>query len=286
MDKNDAYERKREGANTGLNPMFGDWQHRFKFPPVPYGDGGAKRAAFRRAIQDDLTNRFFYSSEVRLEITLHLDVQAVLETSDTADIDNYAKAILDGLKGPRGIIFDDTQVQTLIVSWIDNHGAENPYFDISISSSPDDFVLKPVKFYEMPDGLWYPQSRRMWSDGGNEDQSDFKHYAGLLIMEVMSSVKASGRHLLRKSGMDRLRAYQEAMYFTSSSARGLHKSRIDSEFEMHDRRSWRAGFEAWKRDHAGEIAEIENLLVGVRENYMQLARLRAGLPAENRPTAC
>ncbi len=276
MDDNDAYEHERGGAKAGLNPMFGDWQHRFEFPPVPYGDGGAKRAAFRCAIQDKLLNRFFYSSEVRLEITLHMDVQQVLETSETADLDNYAKAILDGLKGPRGILLDDSQVQTLTISWIGNDGAGQPYFDISISSSPDDFMLKPVQFYEMPDSLWYPHSRRMWSDGGREDQSDRNHYAALLILEVMSSVKASGRHLLRKSGMDRLQAYQEAMYFLSSSARGFHKSRIDSEFDMHDRKSWRAEFDAWKRDHAVEIAEVENILAGVRENYTQMAHLRAG----------
>ena len=56
---------------------------------------------------------WFYSHEVQLEVTLHLDVQTTLETSDTADLDNYAKAILDRLKGPRCIMFDDTQVQAL-----------------------------------------------------------------------------------------------------------------------------------------------------------------------------
>jgi hypothetical protein len=55
------------GRNTTLlnrpapaAPMFGDWQHRVRFAPVPYGDGGAKRAAFRKAIQAELANKFFY----------------------------------------------------------------------------------------------------------------------------------------------------------------------------------------------------------------------------------
>ncbi len=178
MDNKDPYDREREGANAGLKPMFGDWQQRFEFMPVPYRDGGAKRAAFRQAIQDKLWNKFIYSSEVRLEIMLHMDVQTVLETSETADLDNYAKTILDGLKGPRGILLDDSQVQTLIISWNSNQGADQPYFDVVISSSPDDFMLKPVEFYEMPDGLWYPHGRRMWSNGGQKDQSDRNHYAG------------------------------------------------------------------------------------------------------------
>jgi hypothetical protein len=277
MDENNAAKHERRGANADPNPMLGDWQHRFKFPPVPYGDGGAKRAAFREATQNELQNRFFYNSEVRLEITLHMDVRTVLETSEMADLDNYAKAVLDGLKGSRGILLDDSQVQTLIISWLDNHGAENPYFDISISSSPDDFILKPVHFYEMPDGMWYPRSRKVWSVSGQEDQSERQHYTGLLILEVMSSVKASGRHLLRKSGMGRLRAYQESKYFSSSSARGFHKGRIDFEFDMHDRKSWRAKFDAWKRDHAGETAKVEKIVSGVQETYAEMARLRAGL---------
>jgi hypothetical protein len=47
MTVNIAYENERKEADASLNPMFGDWQHRFEFAPMPYGDGGAKRAAFR-----------------------------------------------------------------------------------------------------------------------------------------------------------------------------------------------------------------------------------------------
>ena len=207
MHSDEALEHERVGANAGLNPMFGDWQHRFDFAPISYAAGGVKRAAFRGAIQAELKNRFFYTNEVRLDIVLHLDVQTVLETDETADVDNYAKAILDGLKGPNGILLDDTQVQALTIYWLDSYGRDQTYFEVSVSSSPDDFMLKPIEFYEMPDGLWYPHSRRMWSDGGQEDQSDRNHYAGLLILEMMSSVKRDARHLLRKSGMDRLSAY-------------------------------------------------------------------------------
>ena len=34
---------EREGADAGLNPMFGEWQQTFKFAPVPYCDGDANR---------------------------------------------------------------------------------------------------------------------------------------------------------------------------------------------------------------------------------------------------
>ena len=118
-DDPDPFSIERAGSDAGLNPMFGEWQQTFPFAPVPYGDSGEKRAALREAIQSQLKNKWIYSHEIHLEITPHLDVQTVIETSETADLDNYAKAILDGLKGPQGIMFDDTQVQSLAISWLD-----------------------------------------------------------------------------------------------------------------------------------------------------------------------
>jgi Holliday junction resolvase RusA-like endonuclease len=275
MHSDESLEHETKGADSGLNPIFGDWQHRFNFAPVPYVAGGAKREAFRTSIQNELANKFFYSNEVRLNIVLYLDVQTVLETDETADVDNYAKAILDGLKGPNGILFDDAQVQALTIYWLNSYGRDRTYFDVSISSSPDDFMLKPVEFYEMPDGLWYPYSRRMWSDGGQEAQSDRNHYAGLLILEMMSSLQKNARHLFRKAGMDRLRAYQNGLYL-SSSARGFHRSRIDSGFLMHARRDWRKAFEVWRNANTDEIAEIEMIVAGARENFAKMAQLIAG----------
>jgi Holliday junction resolvase RusA-like endonuclease len=275
MSFEDAFENERKGRNAGLNPMFGDWQHRFPFPPVPYGDGGVKRTAFRNAIQAELTNHFFYSNQIRIEITLFLDIQTVLETSETADLDNYAKSILDGLKGPGGILLDDAQVQTLIISYLDNYGRDGEHFDVAITAAPDDFILKPVSFYEMPDRLWYPHGRRLWTDGEIDEQSDRNHYTGLLMLEIISSAKADARHQFRKVGMDRLRAYQRAMLI-SFSTRGFHRSRVDPGFEMFDRRSWRVEFETWKCGHEDEIAEIEEILIGVTENYKIMADLLAG----------
>lgn len=52
-----ALKWEREGVNAGLNPMFGEWQQTFNFSPVPYGDGGARRQAFRAEIQAALSNR-------------------------------------------------------------------------------------------------------------------------------------------------------------------------------------------------------------------------------------
>jgi hypothetical protein len=283
MHSDEAFEHERKGADAGLNPMFGDWQHKFDFAPIPYVAGGPKRAAFRSAIQAEINNQFFYTNEIRLDIVLYLDVQTVLETDECADVDNYAKAIIDGLKGPNGILFDDTQVQALTIYWLDSYGRDQTYFEVAISASPDDFMLKPVEFYEMPDRLWYPLGRRMWSAGGQDVQSDRNHYAGLLILEMMSLVKKDARHLFRTSGMDRLRAYQSGMYL-SSAARGFHKSRIDCDFLMHTRQTWRNAFEAWRKSNVDEIAEIEQIVASARQNYDKMAKLLAQMSQGSGPS--
>lgn len=275
----DTLSMERAGSDAGLNPMFGEWQHTFAFAPVPYGDGGAKRATFRQAMQAQLKNRWIYSHEIHLEITLHLDVQTVLETSATADLDNYAKAILDGLKGPQGIMFDDTQVQSLAISWLDGYG--DAAFTVAAKGSPDDFVLKPVAFYEMPDGLWYPHGRVVWSNGGQEPLTEKNHFVGLSIIELMSSVKKRARAELRKAGADQLRAYQQGHY-VSSLARGFHHSRLsDSGFLFHGRKEWQAVRETWKENNPREIKEIDETLAKLRDAYGTMIEVLVGRLPEN-----
>jgi hypothetical protein len=275
----DPLKIERSGSSAGLNPMFGEWQHTFAFAPVPYGDGGAKRTVFREAIQSQFTNKWIYSHEIHLEITLHLDVQTVLETSETADLDNYAKAILDGLKGPRGIMFDDTQVQSLAISWLDGYG--DPAFTVAARASPDDFLLKPIEFYEMQDGLWYPHGRFVWSNGGEQPLTDKSHFVGLSIIELMSAVRKRARAEMRNAGVDRLRAFQQGHY-VSSLARGFHRSRIsDSGFPLRPRRGWQEERKIWKEHNPGDVEWIDETLAKLRSSYHTMIELLAGrLPSD------
>lgn len=267
----DAFEVERAGAKLGLNPMFGDWQVDFRFPPIPYGSAGSRLQAFREKMQACLKTHFLYSSDVRLEITLHIDTQAVLETDERADLDNYAKAILDGLKGPKGLLLDDTQVQTLIVSRLDSAGRQSEFFRVSLSASPDDFIMKPVEFYEMPDGLWYPVCEVLWSEGRLIHQTELDRYAALTIHEHMASQERSVRHAARQGGESPTRAYQTGRWF-SSSARGFHKSRIERDFVLHERGAWQAELAAWKFQNRSRIESIEAGFDQLRASVADLAK--------------
>lgn len=238
-----AFETEAAGAKAGFNPMFGGWRQRFDFAPVPHrGTGGPARQAFQDAIRAQLTNKFVFWGEVQVIITLFLDVQTVLETSETADVDNYAKSILDALKGPQGIIIDDTQVQALTISWIDSHEV---YFEIEMRGSVDDFFTKPLRFFEMPDGLFYPQPTHAWDPAGPKPYTDLDHFGGLTITEMMAGGKRRMRHVLRQAGQTRLQASRNSAYF-ETQLRGFHRSRLaDSGYELVLSGEWQARRTAW-----------------------------------------
>ena len=265
----EAFEREAAGARAGLNPMFGEWSRAFPFAPVTYGAGADRRAKFREDVRAAITTQFLYTHDVQLEITLFLDLQTVLETDQTADLDNYAKALLDALKGQQGILLDDTQVQAMTISWIDNNGIEDTRFEVRARSSPDDFMVKPVEFYEMSDGLYYPYARRVASLGGKEtglrDQ-----YAILRILDEMVRHTRAFRHVLRRDGAERLSAFRDSLYM-APIARGFHRSRID-DFTIHSRRDWLTASDEWIQANPEEGNFIQEGVEQLRAAHDEFVR--------------
>jgi Holliday junction resolvase RusA-like endonuclease len=106
----DPFEIEARGATEGINPMFGEWRQKFNFCPVSYANTGNARANFKQAVRDELKNKFVFVGQVSLTATLYLNEQKILETPAYGDLDNYAKQLLDTLKGSGGILIDDCQV--------------------------------------------------------------------------------------------------------------------------------------------------------------------------------
>jgi len=274
----EAFETEAAGAKAGLNPMFGSWSQRFDIEPVPHrGTGGPVRRAFQDAIRAQLTNKFVFWGEVQVIITLFLDVQTVLETSETADVDNYAKSILDALKGPEGVIIDDTQVQTLTFSCI---YSQVTFFDIFMHCSVDDFFTKPLRFFEMPDGLFYPQPTHAWNPAGPKPYTDLDHFCGLTITEMMAGAKRHMRHVLRQAGQTRLQASRNSAYF-ETQLRGFHRSRLaDSGYELILAGEWRARRTAWADQ---EPAQSKFLTEMAGRHRASMENLAVALAAAEKP---
>jgi len=233
----EPYEIEAHGAKEGINPMFGEWHQKFDLEPVSYSNLGLARTAFKQSFREQLTNKFVFSSEIKLNIILYLNEQKMLETPAYGDLDNYAKQLLDSMKGHGGLFIDDCQVQHLDISWIDV--PNNAHFDIEIKSHPDNFLPEPLKLYEMPDGLYYPISKQIWTQEGLTETKEDELYEIATILATMTKAKKEIRHKLRQKGSQQLKAYQLSKY-VSPIVMGFHKSRIvDSGYELVDYKSWK-----------------------------------------------
>jgi hypothetical protein len=135
-------------------------RHEFLFDPLHYGVRQEQRASFAERVAESLAcYGFVLTGEVVVRWELFVDEQDRLETPGGADVDNFAKLLNDSIKGPRGILVDDSQIQRLEVAWLSTHTA--PYFELTIQCMPDAWSSKPISLYELSEAsatrvLWKP----------------------------------------------------------------------------------------------------------------------------------
>lgn len=232
-------EIEEQGYKKGHNPLHGELTRRFDFPPVPYGHKSSQE--FIANVHETLSDiRYLFFGEVKLIITLFFDEKKRMETPELGDLDNYAKLLCDSMKGPKGFLIDDTQIQSLSISWIDTHASH--YFEIRINGVPDEFVMKPVGLYEMPDRLFYPISTKVWTDKGIEDRNHDQVAHLLAVLHEIIQTKKDFRHELRQSGYRPLEAFWHSRYMTPILA-GFHKSRVvELGFKILPLKEWKKTF--------------------------------------------
>ncbi|MFD1772351.1 MULTISPECIES: RusA family crossover junction endodeoxyribonuclease [Paenibacillus] len=233
-EEGQIFEIENSGYKAGNNPLFGKYHKTFNFAPVPYGSPA--RQAFKARIASELDVNYLLFGEVKVEVILYLSEQKRFETPELADLDNYAKLICDSIKGSEGLLIDDSQIQSLNISWIDT--TEDPYFEINILGAPDEFVMKPLKLYEMPNNLFYPISSKTWTtEGINDTKQSLKPI--LEAIEKMTKNSHKFRHELRQKGFELSRAFFLSQGI-SPILPGFHKNRvIDGGFELVLKEQWK-----------------------------------------------
>ena len=277
VDQLEPFEIETEGSREGINPFFGEWTASFDFPPVSHFSKGEARKGFSAKVSEHLGSQFLFTGEIKVEITIFLDEQTVTETDATADLDNFTKSILDALKESDGMMVDDSQIQSLQTSWLDIND-EKPRFEVRIHGHPDEFMLKQVELYQMPDKLWYPISNRTWNSDGPREMSPFDWAFGLSALRIMTGHTRKFRATLRRNGMTRLQAFRETMK-TRTPARGFHRSRIEGNFPIHDMASWEPRLKAFLQSAPEEAESIQK---SVDQIDRSLAALRGAFDAKQR----
>jgi hypothetical protein len=117
------------------------------------------------------------------------------------------------------------------------------HFEIEIRSGPDDFLPEPLKLYEMPDGLYYPISAQVWTQGGLIEAQDDSIHAMADALAAMTKARKALRHKLRQDGPLQFRAFQFGKY-VSPILMGFHRSRVvDSGYELVSRTTWENSLE-------------------------------------------
>lgn len=236
MHTEENIQIEAQGVKRGMNPMFGTWSQEFKIEPVSYQNQRDKKEEFRKTFQSQLNTEYFFYGDLEVIIILYLNEQKVEENPQYGDLDNYAKQILDCIKGLNGLMIDDCQVQTLTISWIDV--PSDSYFEVTVKGRPDDFCQKPLKLYEMSDNRFYPVSPCSWTQEGLVGSTPEQISLLLRRLDKMVSNAKKAKHDFRKSGITSLEAYR-TVKFLMPSLIGFHKSTIvDSGFELLKRNEW------------------------------------------------
>ena len=207
-------EIELRNMKLGINPMMGEWNVTIIGHPVPYSSTNKnEKERWEREIRSTLcSNRsWIYSHQVSFGVELFVDYQSVMETSEVADLDNYAKLICDSVKGIHGVVIDDCQFHRLDISWVDVPNKDHEQVILNFRAAPDDFLLLPITIYEMSDGLFYPFSDNNWTQNGPKAVSVAERDQRLIGADAVTRVKKQLRHLQRKSGTPQFRSFQNTM---------------------------------------------------------------------------
>ena len=249
-------------------PDFGSLTWEFSFDPLHYGVGGDRRREFVTMVQNDLKSfGFVLNNEVRVQWELYVDEQERLETPAGADVDNFAKLMNDAIKGPSGLLIDDSQIQRLEVAWISLPGVSG--FKLVIECHQDNVTSKPLRLYEMPDGMWYPMTNL-----GDALDAPQVAMCSALAQRVLTYRRV--RHHLRSRGATKAMAYEYSAPI-KAIAMGFHKTRVaDSDFVLVGLSEWQEGqakmSKADRRKYIRSKDEIESQAIELAAALMPRSR--------------
>lgn len=206
----------KENYTENLNepPEYGEIILTFTLEPVSLQSSSQKKNFVKSEIRKKTKLiKYLLSGDVKIEIQWLLHEQQRYESSDSPDMDNIIKPILDGLSGPEGILIDDCQVQTIGSHWI-NWTKQEHQINIYIKYISDDYVKKDgLIFINMGNNLFMPFN------------SNTPIFANKIILEQLEKMANLKTKILEKTG-----DYYQAKMFNSIQ-RVFHKSRIFGEFK-------------------------------------------------------
>jgi hypothetical protein len=143
---------------------MGEFKRIFQIDDDLHNSSGIKNLI--KFIQDQISKiKFVYYGQIRIDLVLNIDNK--INEEDCFDKNLYTTLVCEALKGPQGIYIEESQIQRLDLNFLRCTGKSR--LEILIKGNVDEYVIKPLLMYEMPDGLFYPVSFRVWSRDGIKD---------------------------------------------------------------------------------------------------------------------
>ena len=134
-----------------------------KMDPVSLQAKRVKKDLIAKLVHSAIRDfNFFYSGEVAVRIEWTLSEQQRYHKPTSPDIDNIIKVLLDALAGPKGIIFNDFQVQSVGCYWV-TPGISSPLTIWVTPLDSDAWIRKNgIVFLKVIDKLCLPLSGNLF----------------------------------------------------------------------------------------------------------------------------
>ncbi|MFV8752547.1 RusA family crossover junction endodeoxyribonuclease [Nannocystaceae bacterium ST9] len=137
--------------------VFGELCVQLPRAPVSQQAKREKKEGLTRDLRDALAKyQFFLTGDVQLELEWLVHERVRYESDEGADVDNILKPTLDALSGPKGILIDDCQVQSVASHWID-WNCDMQQLNIRLRHAPDAFMSRvPMALVDLGRNLYMP----------------------------------------------------------------------------------------------------------------------------------
>jgi len=146
-----------ELINQQEPPKSGILELTLNIAPVSLQSSNRRKREVRKEIRkvtDPL--KFILTGDVKLEIEWYMHEKTRYESDSSPDVDNIVKPLLDAITGPKGIMVDDCQVQSVCCKWVD-WSKPDQKVDIRIQFTPDLWMHQEgLVFVHIGDNLCFP----------------------------------------------------------------------------------------------------------------------------------
>jgi Holliday junction resolvase RusA-like endonuclease len=169
-----------------------------------------RKEELKKAVRSALSQlNYVLSGDVSFHLIWQLHEQKRLETSNSSDLDNILKPLIDSCCGINAVLIDDNQLDDVHVQWVNYYDYYKDKIIITLNFNPSETISKEgLVFVEIDKDLYLPITKH---ENLSERTESFDHL--------------QTQYLTRKSAIER-EGYLRATRRKNKMQRVFHKGRL------------------------------------------------------------